>query len=336
MSDEREQNIEATLLHLEQQGYFPEADEPNVETSAEPETTEKPEAEETQQTEADDGDKTTPEATEPVTEETKPEPEKISPRLSELARRENALRKKEKELKDLEASLTKEPETKKFDKASDLLLEHGFTAEDLMNELLGIESSGDNRTDVNIDPRLAKKIENLEKETQSIKQKEEERAKQLEVEEQQRQAKIYADNLSNFIHENKSKYELTVATNNEQLVLDTLVEYYKAEGEELTWERAAEMVENYLETELAEKTQNLLAVGKLRNKLGIQIPDKEAEADASKEQKDKPQAETAPKQRESKTLTNKNTSSTMPPAADELDDEERLRQAKALEVNLFK
>lgn len=351
MSNEQQEtstNQDAILLQLEQEGFFPQE-----ETTEATESATEVESQKTETVESKDKVETKSEESEKVevTEETKEEPDKnkslaeqiadeeqLTPRILDLKRRENDIRKREKELSDREKELssTKPKKDTEYISSMELLNKYGFTAEDVMNELLGTQNQTEQKPQA--DKLLLKRLEALEKYKKDTVEKEEENKKTIAATEQKRQAEEYATNLNKFLTDNAEKYQLINKSDSQQFVLDTIVEYYNLTGESLPWEQAAKRCENQLEDELSDKVKDLLNVESIKNKLNLNITEQATTTEEKKvvtEQPEKPEAKEAP-DNGLKTLSNNNTSSTMSDSADEIDEEERIRQATMLEAQLFR
>jgi len=306
------EDTQEIIARLEEQGMFPESEttEETKETQVEPEVVAETETEVTTE----------------ETTETPQETPKQDVRVTEMARQLHTLRKKVKEYEAQAAKTTKgETEQPTYNGPGELLKAHNFTYEDALNELMGAEPGSDDKPADVKDRKLAELEDKIQKLTQQL----EEKDKLTEQEKQQADAQAYANALNDFLKKDETKYELIRETQNEQLVLDTIVQYYNLHNEELAWDKAADMVEDYLLDDYSKKVEKLSQLEKIKAKLNTT-------GEQPAVPKEQPKLPEPPAKKVQKTLTNANTSSPMPPAADELDDDERLRQAMALEAELFK
>ena len=258
-----------------------------------------------------------PVETEP--EETVKEPEKpaeqgFDPKFEVLKRREKALREREQHVKEFEKQQKQTEQDKELAQKDPLayLEKMGLTYEKLTDAMLGNEPSPDS------------KVSEIEQRLQKF--EEAERQKALEVEQQKAQQQIneYTELLNKHI-DSSEKYELLKASKSHQLVVDTIIENYNQTQEELDWDVACDVVEDYLwKTEIG-KLKDILKIEKVRQELGLS-----EQTDVSEPEVKRPAT--------TKTLSNSNTS-TVPErhqAGEPMTFKEALERAKVLEEELFK
>jgi len=196
------------------------------------------------------------EGAEPETETTETaEPQKpaelLSPRLEQIVRRENQVRIMERDLKE---------KLQQVEEAENLLKEdpwafiesRGQTYEDLINKVL-------NPKEDNQQSLIEEKLKKLE-------EREAQREKQLQEQEQQKLAQTYINRLNDFVEQ--SNFELIRATGAQQTVIDTIVENYRQTGNELSFDQACSLVENYLENEKKSEIERLKKVEKFKTLFG--------------------------------------------------------------------
>jgi hypothetical protein len=270
-------------------------------------------------------------------------PDPVHNKLAALSRRENAIWKREKELKSLEAELKtrqeKETATKEEYKKNPmkLLEDHGLTYERMIDAAIGAPQKNE-----------APEVVELRSKLEAIEKREQSRQQQLEIEQKKQQANAYAQDLKGYLESVEGKFDLIKETNNYQLVLDTIIEKYQTDGEEVSWDVAADWVEEYLEGEYKTNLTKLLSVSKIRKLLELDavtteetVEPTDSKTETTEDVKDLEDAELAQiisrKKDELKqrfTLTNKEMSSTSKVTDGKLTREERLERAKALEQTL--
>jgi len=310
-----------------------------TESTSVPETTETPAVDTV--TEGTETEAPVKQETEAVKEEPKPDP--VHNKLAALSRRENAAWRKEKELKELEAELKTRQEEKSATKEEyqkdpmRLMNDYGLTYEKLIDAAIGAPTKEE-----------APEVAELRTKLNAIEAREEQRKEAQELDYKKQQAKAYADDLKTYVDATEGKYELIKGTENYQLVLDTIIQKYQTDGEEVTWDTAADWVETYLEEEVTTNLTKLLGVDKIRKLLELDKNVETQETDEKPTVSDKTTEDTETlseiedeelkeiierTKRETKqsfTMTNREMSSGSKVKDGKLTTEQRLERAKAL------
>jgi len=186
-----------------------------------------------------------------------PEAEKDDPRFSErmakLMRRERELIAKQRQFKE---QLRQDPdfvEFQKFKKAKE-----AETPDEALG-MLGWEYDKLIRHKLGEKENEPSKEEMLEKKLAALEEKLSKREEQEQQSEQERIEKAALQSIQKELEANESDYELTLLNNASSLVYDVIKEHYSSTGEVLPTKKAAGLVEDHLEGELAkfEKSKKL-------------------------------------------------------------------------------
>lgn len=212
----------------------------------------------------DDKEMAAKKAAEKLSEETEPKQEEVDPlskKFAALSRREKAIREKEKALEsrlaELEQRLASQQEPEKAqvepEEPIDSLLrrnpmkaleKYGWDLNKLAETVLS-----DGKLPIDMQLQLMK--EELKKEQsselQQLKQRLEEKEEQERVSKDQQIIEDYKNEIRSTVDSQAEKYEFIIATDNQEMVYETINEYHATHGEILPIEEAAELVEAYLE-----------------------------------------------------------------------------------------
>jgi hypothetical protein len=262
----------------------------------------------TEQTEA-------PQAPETQATETPPAEEKklLSPQLAALAKKEKAILKRELEAKTLQGQLQKEREEfakrmAEFEETMKnpwkLLERSGYSYEDLVNMKL---NEGNPTPDIEI-RNVKSEIQKLREEQELEKKKLKEDQERLARAEEEKQIKLFKDNLKTIVSKDSDKFELVNLYGAYETVFQTIEAHFEQTQEVMDIETAANLVEKYLEAE-AEK---VLKAKKISQKIA-----------PPKAQETKEEVKAQPK-----TLTNDMTS-TIPLSMPASSEEDRIKRALA-------
>ena len=219
------------------------------------------------------------------TEQKEEEPKKedpLSQKFAALSRKEKQLRLKEKELdtrfKDMETKLKsletpKAPEAAKEEVALEIRMRKDpiGTLKSLgydMNKLAEL-TLNDGKLPIETQMQLMREEMQAEykKEIETLRNEKQQEQEQERAKKDTQLIEDYKNEITEFISSNNEKYEYIAATQNEELIYDTIIEYHKEHGTVLSNEEAADLVESYLEEEaknVFEKTK------KAKRILGVQ------------------------------------------------------------------
>jgi len=196
------------------------------------------------------------------------EPDQFGQKFDVLKRREKAIRAKEQTIKDSQADYQEWKVAQEQAKTDPLgfLDKAGISYDDITNALLsGGEQQAAKGSTQDLEARIAK----FEK-AEIQRQEETTKTKQF------KEAEEYMGSFNKFVDESE-KFDLIKATSSQQLVIDTIVEHYNSTQEELEWGTACDIVEDHLwETEVT-KMEKVLAIDKMKEKLGINKTESPAE-----------------------------------------------------------
>lgn len=216
------------------------------------------------------------EATDTKPTETK---EPLSAKFSALAKKEKAIVKRDQEIKAKEATFAEREATiaareAKIKESESLWETDVFKALELRGydytKLTQLMLDGKTAAPVETDPvKLAKKtIDEFKKEQAELKAREEEAAKKAKEEAERKQKEeleaawsAFRDEVNEFVTSNEADYELINLYGQQQLVVDTVNEYFektRAEGKAkvLSVKEASDLVENYLLEEAKKAMQS--------------------------------------------------------------------------------
>lgn len=209
-------------------------------------------------------DENTTEALISKTEEKAPKEESASAKFSALAKKEKAIVKRDQESKAKESTLS-EREAKvaereaKIKQSEELWDTDVFKALELRgydyNKLTQLQLDGLSAKPAETDPvKLAKKtIDEFKAEQAAAKAKEQEdtkAAKEADAKKQQDELDAawatFTESVNKHVEENKDDYELINLYGQQQLILDTVNEFYEKNKRVLSIKESADLVENYL------------------------------------------------------------------------------------------
>lgn len=197
------------------------------------------------------------------TEQTEGTEEKLSSKFQLLTRKAKRLQEQEAAIKQDLAMVEefKNKESAWKENPLQYVKDAGLTYEDLVDAVLSEHK-----------PQETDEVQELKKRIEAF----EEEAKQKKIDEElaqkQQQANQYVQTLRSNIDGAEGEYELLKATENYQLVVDTIVEHYNNTQEEMPWNEAATMVEDFLESDLTTNLAKLIKIKKIQSKLGITTP----------------------------------------------------------------
>lgn len=201
--------------------------------------------------------------------EVKPEPtvtkeDDFTKRFAQLSKMEAQLRAREDKLKDHQEAmneLAELRELKTMAKSDPLKVAQalGISINDLAEQTINQESFKEKKTINEVDDRLRK----LEEMTTSQKEAE---AKAKE----EQYAQEYVNKVVHNINSAADKFQLVKdLPGGIQLVINTISEYYQRTGEELPWNKAAEMTEDYLMDQKIKEFEQLTKIDKIKAKLNL-------------------------------------------------------------------
>lgn len=267
--------------------------------------------------------------------------EKISPKLAALVRRERAAVERERAAKskevEIQAKLAElEERSKKYQEFETLRSTNPRKALELLGLTYG-ELSQIELNDGNIPPelqikKLSESLENriderVKKTTEEAQRRAEEEAKRAAEARESETISKFKGEISSFLKENTSRYELIAFEQCEDLVYDVIDEHYERTrnpetgmGEVLTIAQAADKVELHLEQKY-EKARNLNKVKSFP---------------ALKQEQAKPKTTNPNPGQPTKTLTNQMSATPSPQSNRMLTDDERIARAVAYAKGLFK
>jgi hypothetical protein len=191
------------------------------------------------------------EPTQPILPEKKPEDD-FSSKFAALSRREKGLLEKERKIKAMEEELNgRSGKVNSWEERvkglkqnpaafDDLLSEAGISFEDYLNNKLGIQSEEKQLTPDEMYKKLKEEMEG------NFKKLEEEKKQQIEAQNAQT-IDNFKTEVSDFITTNADKYELINYQGDFDLVYNVVEEYFHKEGEILSIQDAADLVEKHLE-----------------------------------------------------------------------------------------
>ena len=261
------------------------------------------------------------ESTEPAAEEVgdkKPQEDEFSSRFAQLTKMENQLREREQLIKENEAE---RKELQQLRELKDLAKKDPQAAA----EALGLsfndwaEQTIDNEqfTEKKKSQQMAERLQRLEEAAQNEKKEKEEREKQ-------EAAQKYVNSINSKIDEAGDKYPLVRSLNGgRQLVINTISEWFRRTGEEMPWEKAAQMSEDYLFDQKLKEFEVLNKVDKFKSKLNIPTKS-EPEPEPKSEPKKEPNA-----------ITNMIASAPATKEVGKVTREERRRRIRELANGLF-
>ena len=265
--------------------------------------------------------------------EAKPEEEEevqdpLSKKFAALSRREKAIREKEKALEsrmqELEQKLqgmqqpeqakqqeqaVQEPSIEELLKKSPMkaLEKYGWDMNRLAETLLS-----DGKLPIDMQMQLMREeIKNeLKSETDALRKQLADKDEAESAAKDQKIIENFKSEITDYVSGNEEKYEFIVASGNEDMIYETIQEYYNSHNEVLPTEEAADLVEAYLEEQAK----------------GVFMKTKKARSYLQSESQEKPITQSS-KQAKSPTLTNQ-ASGTVPSSEKPiLSDEESLREA---------
>jgi hypothetical protein len=236
-------------------------------------------------------------------EEAPKEDDSFSRKFAALAKKERELRLKEQEIKEKESKYQSLEDFKKLAKRdiNKYLEDSGLTYDEISEFYL---NGG-----VAKDPKIYEIEEKLSQVERELKEKEERRQKA----EQEAAVAEFKAKQKLFITTNAEKYELITATGSFDLVYDVCKEYYEKHGTAIENEKAAEMVETYLEKEV----EKVLKANKIKSKYLQQAQTKTEKPEKNEKQ-------------EIKTLTNSLVSGSSPSTTKPLSRDESIERAAAM------
>jgi hypothetical protein len=250
----------------------------------------------------------------PVVETPKPtsDEDNFAKRFAALSRKEKEIRAAQEETKAIKDQYTDYDTAKKLAKTNpdEFLKKFGVTYEELTEYY------------INGRPKVDPKVQEIEERLASFQKQAEEKEKKLQEEVRQSAIAKFRTEQEAQVKAMGDKFELVNAAKAYDLVYQVTQEYFDANKDKveniadamLSHEKAAEMVENYLEQEL----DKFSSTGKLKSKFGAKLD---------------PKTETSAKiepPKESKTLTNSMTSSANPNSSRPLTREESIERAARL------
>jgi len=248
--------------------------------------------------------------------------DEFTKRFAQLTKMEANLRAREDKLKQYDDSLKELDqlrELKTLAKTDPLKVAEslGLSVHDLAEQTINGETFSEKKKVNELEERI-KKFEQMTQEAEEAKKREA----------QEEAARQYVDGIKANIDAVPDKYPLVrQLSGGMQLVINTISEYYQRSGEELPWDRAAQMTEDYLVDQKVKEYQVLTKIDKIKEKLGLE----------SKKEEPKPtkQQEVPKSEGRVKNITNAMASA---PAAKEVGKptrEERERRIRELADNLF-
>jgi hypothetical protein len=255
------------------------------------------------------------ETTNPVPAEKKPE-QFSDPRFAEnmarIARRERALREKESSYQSQAQKLKEYEETERLREDDPLayLEKKGLTYDQISRRIL----------DNPIDP-TQKELAEIKKKMQAFEQEKVESLKRNEEQKLQESFQSAKRELDNLITSNADKYELITLNESQDLVFQVIHEAHKAHDKWLTFEEAADKVEQHLESKL----EKILEAKKVKSRFPQpqpKIEETQPETQAQFNVTSIPHGE--------RTLSNIGAQTTRPNSPERVSDEELLRRALAV------
>jgi len=253
------------------------------------------------------------EATPAETPKTESEPA-LSPKFAALAKKAKQAYQAQERLKAEKASI--ESQRKEIDQFNK------YKTEATSNPLKALEALGWKYDDLvnyvlnDQKPTESQQISKVQAEIEALR-KEQADKERLSVEREQQAAQrqfeetinAFKEKVTEHVSGNADKYELIAATDSQELIFDTIEEYFNKTGKIMAIDKAAELVESYLENEAEEK---ILKSKKFQSKLAPK--------------KDEPQ----PRQSNSVSLNNSVTaSSTAPGYLSPRSEQDRINRALA-------
>ena len=191
------------------------------------------------------------------------EQDPLSKKFAALSRREKSIREREKALEqrmnELEQRLKSQSEPTQSKQAEEqeepldslirknpmkALEKYGWDLNKLAESVL---SDGKLPMDMQLQLMREELKKEMMSETDSLRKKLEEKEELERTQKDQQIITEYKDEISSTVNSNAEKYEFIIATDNQEMVYDTINEYHATHGEILPIEEAAELVEAYLE-----------------------------------------------------------------------------------------
>ena len=233
---------------------------------------------------------------EATTEEAPPPPD-FSAQFAAIARKEAAFRSKQEGSKKLESQLAEmQKKLESYESRSSLaksnpvefLKQAGVNMSDLLHQ--------DINGEVPVESVLSQKLEAQERRIQELVEAAERKEKAAGEAKESAEWNKFVDQVSNFV-DNDTRYELIRAGGLQWMVPQLMKDYYDNQGQEVTAQQAADIVEESLE----ESLESYFKADKLKKKFGLSEPPPESQEsrvdDAVEASSEKPK-------RKTKTLTN--------------------------------
>lgn len=259
------------------------------------------------------------EAKEEVKEDPVAEKVKLRKEFEELARRDRMIRQRQREFKELKkkAEEWEALQKKAKENPEEYLKAGGVDLEYFTQYLLNDKKAPEE-----------KKLELIEREIQTLREREKEREASIERQKYEQVVSGYKDSLNKFIQEN-DKWELAKRFGAADVVYNTVEEYHRQHQRVLSNEEALEMVEPYLETEAKQIVDKFLETEKIKKYILEKINGSQPVKPPPVEVK-APTGSIGIKSGRSVTLTNHQQAMTVPPGNGKSDDNEDMKRAAAL------